>query len=233
MSILNYETFFFFLFASIALTSAIFVISSKNAVYSVFFLIIIFTSITGLLLVIEVEFLAIMLIIIYVGAITVLFLFVIMMLDIKEITNKNNDTIYLPIIFLLSSIFFMQTFIIYSKSFSSYESTIYKDSLMGTYSCLCEDWALRYSPMYKNVPYDYHNYILNIDLITNTETLGQTLYTYYAFFLLVAGLILLIALIGAVTLTMKEKKNKFFLTKNLYQQLSRNFLNATYNIKKK
>ena len=49
---------------------------------------------------------------------------------------------------------------------------------------------------------------------------------YYAFFLLVAGLILLIALIGAVTLTMKEKKNKKFLTKNLYQQLSRNFLNA-------
>ena len=233
MSILNYDIFFFFLFAGIALTSAIFVIYSKNAVYSVFFLILIFTSITGLLLVAEVEFLAIMLIIIYVGAITVLFLFVVMMLDIKEINNKNNDTIYLPIILLISSIFFIQIFIVYSKSFSSYENFINNNLLMGTYSCLCEAWTLRYSPFYENVPYNYHNYILNLDLITNTETLGQTLYTYYAFFLLTAGLILLIALIGAVTLTMKEKKNKKFLTKNLYQQLSRNFLNAIYNIKKK
>ena len=233
MSILNYDIFFFFLFAGIALTSAIFVIYSKNAVYSVFFLILIFTSITGLLLVAEVEFLAIMLIIIYVGAITVLFLFVVMMLDIKEINNKNNDTIYLPIILLISSIFFIQIFIFYSKSFSSYENFINNNLLMGTYSCLCEAWTLRYSPFYENVPYNYHNYILNLDLITNTETLGQTLYTYYAFFLLTAGLILLIALIGAVTLTMKEKKNKKFLTKNLYQQLSRNFLNAIYNIKKK
>ena len=233
MSILNYDIFFFFFFAGIALTSAIFVIYSKNSVYSVFFLILIFTSITGLLLVAEVEFLAIMLIIIYVGAITVLFLFVVMMLDIKEINNKNNDTIYLPIILLLSSIFFIQIFIIYSKSFSSYENFINNNLLMGTYACLCEDWTLRYSPFYRDISYNYHDYILNIDLITNTETLGQTLYTYYAFFLLAAGLILLIALIGAVTLTMKEKRNKKFLTKNLYQQLSRNFLNAIYNIKKK
>jgi NADH-quinone oxidoreductase subunit J len=233
MTILNYDTFFFFLFASIALTSAIFVIYSKNTVYSVFFLILVFTSITGLLLIAEIEFLAIMLIIIYVGAITVLFLFVVMMLDIKKIDNKNNNNIYLPIIFLISFIFFIQIYIIYSKSFNSYESFITNNLEMGTYSALCEDWTRRYSPFYKNIPYNYTRYILKIDLITNTETLGQTLYTYYAFFLLVAGLILLIALIGAVTLTMKEKKNKKFLTKNLYQQLSRNFLNAIYSIKKK
>ena len=233
MLFFNYETFFFFLFSSIALTSAIFVIYSKNTVYSVFFLILVFTNITGLLLVVEVEFLAIMLIIIYVGAITVLFLFVVMMLDIKKVTNKNNNYGYLPVIFLISSMFFIQIFYIYSKSFTSYQYFINKNITMGTYSRLCEAWAIRYTKAYIDFPYIYTKFILKIDSITNIETLGQTLYTYYAFFLLTAGLILLIALIGAVTLTLKEKKNKKFLTKNLYQQLSRNYLNAVYNIKQK
>lgn len=233
MLFFNYEIFFFFLFSSIALTSAIFVIYSKNTIYSVFFLILTFTNITGLLLVTEVEFLAIMLIIIYVGAITVLFIFVIMMLDIKKIDNKNNNYGYLPIIFLISSIFFIQIFYIYSKSFTSYQYFINNNLNMGTYSRLCEKWAHRYTSVYENFPYFYTKYILKLDSITNVETLGQVLYTYYSFFLLIAGLILLIALIGAVTLTFKEKKDKKFLTKNLYQQLSRNYLNAIYKIKQK
>ena len=233
MFFINHEVFFFFLFSSIALTSAIFVIYSKNSVYSVFFLILVFTNMTGLLLVAEVEFLAIMLIIIYVGAITVLFLFVVMMLDIKKIETKNNNYGYLPIILLISFIFFIEIFIIFSKSFTSYQYFIYKNLVMGTYSRLCEAWTLRYSPAYENFPYYYNQWYTRLDQITNIETLGQVLYTYNAFFLLVAGLILLIALIGAVTLTIKEKKNKKFLTKNLYKQLSRNYLNAVYNIKQK
>ena len=233
MFFINHEVFFFFLFSSIALTSAIFVIYSKNTVYSVFFLILVFTNMTGLLLVTEVEFLAIMLIIIYVGAITVLFLFVVMMLNIKKIEAKKNNYGYLPIIFLISFIFFIETFIIFSKSFTSYQYFIHKNLIMGTYSRLCEAWTLRYSPAYENFPYYHNQWHLKLDLITNIETLGQILYTYNAFFLLVAGLILLIALIGAVTLTIKDKKNKKFLTKNLYKQISRNYLNAIYNIKKK
>nr|YP_008475382.1 NADH dehydrogenase subunit 6 [Thraustotheca clavata]AGS55518.1 NADH dehydrogenase subunit 6 [Thraustotheca clavata] len=233
MFFINHEVFFFFLFSSIALTSAIFVIYSKNSVYSVFFLILVFTNMTGLLLVAEVEFLAIMLIIIYVGAITVLFLFVVMMLDIKKIETKNNRYGYLPIILLISFIFFIEIFIIFSKSFTSYHYFIYKNLVMGTYSRLCEAWTLRYSPAYETFPYYYNQWFTRLDEITNIETLGQILYTYNAFFLLVAGLILLIALIGAVMLTIKEKKNKKFLTKNLYKQLSRNYLNAVYNIKQK
>ena len=233
MTQFNYDFFFFILFASIALTSAIFVIYSKNTVYSVFFLILVFTGISGLLLIAEVEFLAIILIVIYVGAITVLFVFIVMMLDIDKENKKgkNDNYIYLPIIFFISVIFFIQFYLLYSKSFTSYQSFIYNNLEMGTYSVLCEDWALRYSPKYINVPFIYNRYILNLDSITNTETLGQILYTYYSFFLLTAGLILLIALMGAVTLTILE--NKKFLTKNLYQQLSRNFLNAIYKIKKK
>jgi NADH:ubiquinone oxidoreductase subunit 6 (subunit J) len=77
----------------------------------------------------------------------------------------------------------------------------------------------------------YNQIIYKLDSITNIETIGQILYSYYAFFFLAAGIILLIALIGAVTLTKKEKKKQNYLTKNLYKQLSRNYLRATFNIK--
>ena len=120
---MNFETLFFYTFSTIALTSAIFVIYSTNTIYSAFFLILVFINSTGLLILSEVEFLSIMLIIIYVGAITVLFIFVIMMLDINILIDKNkidNNFGYLPIIFLISFIFFLETFIVFSKIFTSY-----------------------------------------------------------------------------------------------------------------
>ena len=212
---MNFETIFFFLFSSIALTSAIFVIYSTNTIYSTFFLILVFTNSTGLLLISEVEFISIMLIIIYVGAITVLFLFVIMMLDINILIskNKNQNFGYLPIIFLISFIFFLETFLMFSQIFTSYYNIINKSFL-------------------KNNIF-YSNILNKLDSITNVETIGNVLYTYYAFFFLAAGIILLIALIGAVTLTKKEKKKDNYLTKNLYKQLSRDSLKAIFNINNK
>jgi NADH-quinone oxidoreductase subunit J len=156
-----------------------------------------------------------MLIIIYVGAITVLFLFVIMMLDINVLVDKknNNNYGYLPIIFLISFILFLETSVMFSKIFTTYyhliEQSFFKNDLF------------------------YNQFINQLDTITNIETIGQILYSYYAFFFLAAGIILLIALIGAVTLTKKEKKKQNFLTKNLYKQLSRNSLQAVFNIKNK
>jgi NADH-quinone oxidoreductase subunit J len=210
---MNFETLFFFLFSSIVLTSAIFVIYSTNTIYSAFFLILAFTNSTGLLLISEVEFLSIMLIIIYVGAITVLFLFVIMMLDINILIDKNNSKNfgYLPIIFLISFVFFLETFLMFSKVFTTYYHLIEQS-------------------FYKNDAF-YKNFITQLDNITNIETIGHVLYTYYAFFFLAAGIILLIALIGAVTLTKKEKKKENYLTKNIYKQLSRNSLKAIFNVK--
>ena len=209
---MNFETVFFFFFSSIALTSAIFVIYSTNTIYSAFFLILVFTSATGLLLISEIEFISIMLIIIYVGAITVLFLFVIMMLDINILIDKNNQNFgYLPIIFFVSFIFFIETFLMFSKVFTSYYNLIQQSFF--------ENNIL------------YNQLIYQLDYITNIETVGQILYSYYAFFFLAAGIILLIALIGAVTLTKKEKKKQNYLTKNLYKQLSRHALRATFNIK--
>lgn len=212
---MNFETIFFYFFSSIVLTSAIFVIYSTNTIYSAFFLILAFTNSTGLLLISEVEFLSIMLIIIYVGAITVLFLFVIMMLDINILIDKNNNKNfgYLPIIFLVSFIFFIETFLMFSKVFTTYYHLIDQS-------------------FYQNKTF-YKIFINKFDYITNIETIGHILYTYYAFFFLAAGIILLIALIGAVTLTKKEKKKESSLTKNLYKQLSRNSLKAIFNVKSK
>lgn len=207
---MNYENFFFFFFSSIALISSIFVIYSINTIYSVFFLILVFINFTGLLLIFEIEFISIMLIIIYVGAITVLFLFIVMMLDINLLINKKINFGYIPIILLISIIFFAETFITLSKIFTSYHHNM-------------DSWFV------KNHNYfTYKEQQIQFDIITNIETIGQVLYTHFFFFFILAGLILLIALIGAVTLTKKNKKNN---TIDLYTQLSRNYLKSTFNIK--
>lgn len=208
---MKFEIILFFFFSSIALTSAIFVIYSTNTIYSVFFLILVFVNTTGLLLISEIEFLSIMLIIIYIGAITVLFLFVVMMLNISIITYKNKNFGYLPIIFFISFLFFLETFLVVSKNLTSYNQLI-------------KNFFFQNDIFYKKI-------LLKLDSITNIETIGQILYTYYSPFFLMAGIILLIALIGAVVLTKKEKKKKNFLTKNLYKQLSRNHSQAIFNIK--
>jgi len=233
---MNFETIFFFTFSSIALTSAIFVIYSTNTIYSAFFLILVFINSTGLLLISEVEFISIMLIIIYVGAITVLFLFVIMMLDVNVLIDKNknkNNFGYIPIIFLISFVFFLETFIMFSKIFTTYYHLIAKSFYNQKVAVL---FAFEHHP-YGNsetlvdVKPFFRNVIYQLDNVTNIETIGQILYSYYAFFFLSAGIILLIALIGAVTLTKKEKKN--LLTKNIHKQLSRDSLKAIFNVNDK
>lgn len=209
---MNLDFLFFFFFSSIVLTSAIFVIYSTNTIYSVFFLILVFTNSTGLLLLSEIEFISIILIIIYVGAITILFLFVIMMLDINVLVKKikNQNFGYIPIICLISFLFSLETFIMFSKNFTTYYHVI--------------------SQSFYNNSILYKIIITQVDSITNIETIGQILYNYYIVFFLIAGIILLIALIGAVTLTKKKKKTLFI--NSLYQQISRNSLKAIFNTNK-
>lgn len=231
---MTFETIFFYTFSIIALTSAIFVIYSTNTIYSAFFLILVFTSSTGLLLISEIEFLSIMLIIIYVGAITVLFLFVIMMLDINILIDKkklNTNFGYLPIIFLISFIFFLETLLMFSKVFTSYYHLINNSFFTQIVNNL---FFFRDRLITENVeifldekPF-LKNFINQLDAITNVETIGQVLYSYFFFFFLTSGIILLIALIGAVTLTKKEKKKTY--KQKIYKQLSRNSLKAIFNL---
>jgi hypothetical protein len=120
----------------------------------------------------------------------------------------------------------------FSKVLSSYNFIIEKIYLKLNYSAYTSIFPkLPFSYEYKDLV--YKQWLNKLDNITNIETLGQVLYTYYAIFLLIAGIILLIALIGAVTLTLKERKKKKFLTKNIFEQLSRNSSNAIFKIKNK
>ena len=191
------HTLLFFFFSSLVIGSSILVIRSKNPIHSVIFLIFTFFNATILLLLFKIEFLSFMLIIIYVGAIAILFLFVVMMLDIK-IINNNLKFDYIVIGFIIGSIFFLE--IIY----------VLNDIFLFT--------------NIKHINTQYWVYLL--DNITNVETFGQVLYSYYNFFFITAGLILIIALLGAVSLTFKPKQNE----QKIYKQLSRNAYNSFFTI---
>ena len=171
-------SFFFFFFSCIALFSAVMVIISNNPVYAALFLIIVFFNSGMLILLLDLEFLALIFILIYIGAIMVLVLFVIMMLDIKQTTLYLNFSHY----FFISGLFL----IILGTEFLYF---------------ICSDLLVHSTTTTLINYYDWFNIILEQ---SNIKSLGLYLYTYFSFFLLVAGLILLVAMIGAISLTLEE-----------------------------
>jgi NADH-quinone oxidoreductase subunit J len=196
------ELTFFYLFGGLILLSAFMVITVSNPVHSVLFLILVFVGAAALLLLLEVEFLSLMFIIIYVGAIAVLFLFVVMMLDIK-LSNSSTEYIrYFSIGGFLGVLFFIETYyVIESTLFSSKVDAVMLSS-------------------------SYQNWMTQLDNLTNMECLGQFLYTYYFFHFLIAGIVLLVGMIGAIVLTLNvnhTSKNQL-----ICKQLSRQVKNATF-----
>ncbi len=167
---------FFYLFATITIASGFMVIASRNPVQSVLFLILAFVNAAGLFLLMGAEFLAMILVIVYVGAVAVLFLFVVMMLDVDFAAFRQGFLQYLPVGGLIGVIFLLELILV-----------------VGAYTV---DPALVRSP---GVP------IPAPDVMTNTEALGQVLYTRYFYFFQAAGLILLVAMIGAIVLTLRER----------------------------
>jgi NADH-quinone oxidoreductase subunit J len=167
---------FFYLFATITIASGFMVIASRNPVQSVLFLILAFVNAAGLFLLMGAEFLAMILVIVYVGAVAVLFLFVVMMLDVDFAALRQGFLQYLPIGGLIGVILLLELILV-----------------VGTYTI---DPGLVRSP---SVP------IPAADVMTNTEALGQVLYTRYFYFFQAAGLILLVAMIGAIVLTLRER----------------------------
>ena len=168
-------TLAFYLFSSIAVLSALMVISAKNPVHSVLFLILSFVNASGLFVLLGAEFLAMILVVVYVGAVAVLFLFVVMMLDINFIKLREGFLQYLPFGALLGIVLIVELGILFlTKSFS-------QNNLI-TYS-----------------------YFPAIAEIENTKMLGSVLYTKYFFLFQISGLILLVAMIGSITLTLRYK----------------------------
>jgi NADH-quinone oxidoreductase subunit J len=184
-----------YFFSFLLLLSSIFVFISKNPVHSVLFLILAFCNASGILFLFNAEFLGLVFIIIYVGAIAVLFLFVVMMLNVK--VYSSDEFSYLPFIFLGGFVLVIQVFLVLEKAFSN--SIFWSTSL----------------------PYNFENFL---DPLTSIDVIGQSLYNYYLLCFLLAGLILLVAMIGAIILTLNfssKRQNEL-----VSRQLSRsdNFL---------
>ena len=174
------HTVFFYIFSLIAIVSAVMVTVSKNTVHSVFFLILDFISISCLFIMIGAEFLGMIMLIVYVGAVAVLFLFVVMMLNITEQLTKQSSRKGLVNNISVGSIIGVIIFLELLVVIGGWK---YK----GTF-----------------VPLSTTN--LNLD-ISNTHALGNILYTDYIHLFQISGMILLIAMIGAITLTFSKREN--------------------------
>jgi NADH-quinone oxidoreductase subunit J len=193
-------TFLLIAFSISLLVSAFFVISSRNPVHSVMFLVLVFLFSAGLLFCLEVEFLALSFIIVYVGAIAVLFLFVVMMLDIKIGDNTLGHLNYGPIAYFITFLFLIEITLPLIKGVT----------------------AFPYGNL--NIEYLYINWFNQIDSITNIEAIGQLLYTYYFVFFLISGFILFVGMLGAIMLTLSLQKS--VKKQIVYKQLSRHSENA-------
>ena len=169
---------FFYIFSIIAIVSAIMVTVSKNTVHSVFFLILDFISISCLFIMIGAEFLGMIMLIVYVGAVAVLFLFVVMMLNVAQQKNQwflsKSSSRHIPIGIIISAIIFFELIIVVG-------GWKYKPNLVNSTSIS-----------------------LNTN-ISNTHSLGQVLYTDYIHIFQISGMILLIAMIGAIVLTFRQR----------------------------
>ena len=184
---------FFYVFSIIAIISAIMVTVSKNTVHSVFFLILDFISISCLFIMIGAEFLGMIMLIVYVGAVAVLFLFVVMMLNVAQQKNQwfnseSTTSSHIPVGLIISTIIFFELIIVVGG------------------------W--KYKPELLNP-----NTTKISNEISNTHSLGQILYTDYIHVFQISGMILLIAMIGAIVLTFRQREG--VKTQSYLKQISR------------
>ena len=167
-----YHTLLFFLFSSFVILSSIGVISSKNPVYSVLYLILAFINSAILFLFLNAEFLAMLLVVVYVGAVAVLFLFVVMMLNVSQEVKKSKFLIFKPLTIILGTIILVEFL----------------------YFLIVDNSTLRSLSESKN-----------LNLENNTVSLGNIIYTDYALLFQMCGVILFVAMIGAIVLTLRKE----------------------------
>src|ERR1700693_6102018 len=179
---------FFYLFAGLCVASAFMVIAAKNPVHSVLYLILAFVNAAGLFVMLGAEFLAMILIMVYVGAVAVLFLFVVMRLDVDLAELKQGALQYLPIGLLIGGIFLAELLLVVGA------------------------WVIGPGvPQAITAPIQAG--------VSNTEAIGLVLYTQYIYFFQAAGMILLIAMVGAIVLTLRHKER--VRRQNISEQVAR------------
>ncbi len=182
------QAFFFYLFAAVTVASAFAVISARNPVHSVLFLILAFFNAAGLFVLLGAEFLAMMLVVVYVGAVAVLFLFVVMMLDVDFQELRKGILEYMPIGGVIGLV------------------------LLAELLMVVGGWTIDPGMVGKGAA-------PVAATTTNVAAIGEVLYTKYVFFFQVAGLVLLVAMIGAIVLTLRHKA--FVKRQNISEQVAR------------
>ncbi len=187
MSVADYA---FYAFASVMVVAALLVTVSRNPVHSVLWLILAFLSASGLFVLLGAEFVAMLLIIVYVGAVAVLFLFVVMMLDIDFAELKGEMAKYMPLGLLIGVVILMQIAL-------GIGAWVQADGAMGLRQAVAPDMAQ----------------------VENTKALGMLVYDRYGFLFQLSGLILLVAMIGAILLTLRHRKD--VKRQNVLQQMWR------------
>src|SRR5688572_23692091 len=184
---------FFYLFAGVCVASAFMVIAARNPVHSVLYLILAFVNASGLFMLMGAEFLAMILIVVYVGAVAVLFLFVVMMLDVDFAELKQGVLQYLPVGVLVGVVFLAELLLVAGA------------------------WVIAPGmPQSISAP--------TPTTISNTEALGRVLYTQYVYYFQAAGVVLLVAMIGAIVLTLRHKPN--VKRQNISDQIARDKASA-------
>ncbi len=168
---------FFYLFATVTVASAFMVIASRNPVHSVLFLILAFFNASGLFMLMGAEFLALILIVVYVGAVAVLFLFVVMMLDVDFAEMRDGFLQYLPIGGVIGAILAIELIFV----FTSLKLDVGGENVVAV----------------QPIP--------DLNEVSNIKAIGDLLYTKYVFFFQLSGIILLIAMIGAIVLTLSHR----------------------------
>lgn len=176
---MNIDIFLFYTFSTLSFVSAIMVVTSSNAVHSVLFLIIVFCNVASLLLILGTEFFSFMFLIVYVGAIAVLFLFVVMMLNVKTSSIKISSFSTIPIGLSIFIIISIQVINLIENNF-----------------------------YFSNTPYLFYTpWLLENNYLTNVEVVGSHFYTRYSLLFILCGLVLLVAMIGAIVLTMHQRSS--------------------------
>jgi len=183
----------FYFYAILAIISAIMVVAAINPIHSVLFLILVFLNSAALLILLEVDFLAITFIIVYVGAIAVLFLFVVMMLNIKVILSNINLLRYLPIGAIIVLLFLFEIFIVINYDLVP----MLNDSIQQSLNNI--EWTNE------------------INSLTNIQAIGMVIYTQYYDLFIISGFVLLVAMIGAIVLTLNINQN--IKRQQVFQQL--------------
>ena len=171
------EALAFYLFAAVAVASAVMVVTVRNPVHSVLFLILAFFNAAGLFVLLGAEFLAMVLVIVYVGAVAVLFLFVVMMLDINFVAMREGFLQYLPVGGMIGIVLMFELILV-----------------AGSWALAPDIASVAAEPLAKSPG------------LTNTELLGGVLYTKYIFLFQASGMVLLVAMIGAIVLTLRGRE---------------------------